>query len=392
LRPEDYIFSIEFAALDFSAAQFVRYAFKMEPFEKDWNYSNAERAFATYSTLPAGSYRFRVRSTNAEGVWSSKEAVIEVVVLPPLWQKTWFIALILTIITASLIGFYRYRIVSVEKANAKLEAIVQDRTAEVVAQNDKLLAFRQDITDSIEYARSIQKAMLPRESALKRALPEHFVLYKPRNVVSGDFYWFAEIGDKLLIAVADCTGHGVPGAFMSMIGNNLINEMTKVLGITAPEIILLGLDKGIRSALNQAETGNTDGMDIGVCVLDNLTRTIQFAGAKIPLLMISNGQAHLLKGNRNSVGGISTGSGELFQKHELAVEQPTVFYLYSDGFQDQFGGKDGRKMRSVNFRNLLVELHTEPMAKQHDLLQKHLTDWMGNHEQVDDILVFGFKW
>jgi serine phosphatase RsbU (regulator of sigma subunit) len=277
------------------------------------------------------------------------------------------------------------------------------------------------ITKSINYAKSIQQALLPRKEVLNDYLPESFIFFRPRDVVSGDFYWFTEVNrlndlyetkeefnnfeklkkqngqlvniqnNKFVLSAVDCTGHGVPGAFMSMIGYNLLDEIIAT-GHTRADIILNELHKGVRRALKQDVTENRDGMDMGLCVINNATRTISFAGAKNPLLYIKDGEIHELKADRNPIGGLQTEKKRKFQYQELSIDKPTSFYLFSDGFVDQFGGPKRRKFLMKNLKKLLIEIHGLPMAEQEKRLAKTFDEWKGTrNKQIDDVLVIGFK-
>jgi serine phosphatase RsbU (regulator of sigma subunit) len=250
----------------------------------------------------------------------------------------------------------------------------------------------EDISASINYARRIQTSMLPPDEKIQRIFPSSFIFYRPRDIVSGDFYWVAEVGDKSLIICADCTGHGVPGGFMSMIGMNLISEMIKVLGVNRPEVILSGLNMGIRNVLNQSVTQNRDGMDASVCVIDRQKKTLEFAGASQDLVYIVHKQENELvhiRGDRTSIGGLE--SKPSFTKHTLQIDAPITFYLSTDGYPDQHGGPHNRKIMKKGFREFLQQLTSLPIESQHQALDQHLVQWMGTNKQVDDILVIGVR-
>jgi serine phosphatase RsbU (regulator of sigma subunit) len=263
---------------------------------------------------------------------------------------------------------------------------------------------------SINYAQRIQGAMLPEESDLHHLVSDSFILFRPRDIVSGDFYWFTEtrqrtlenqlaFGDmigqdeyqsKILVAALDCTGHGVPGALMSMIGFNFLNDIEQK-GISQPNEILNTLHLSVRRFLKQDETANKDGMDAALCLIDPEERVLEFAGANRPLVYIQAGEMHVVKGDRSAVGGVDTNRNHRFTKHTVPLDQDTWVYLYSDGYQDQFGGKHGRKFMSKKLRELLLEIHQLPFAEQKQRLDQNLRQWMGNIPQIDDILVMGFK-
>jgi phosphoserine phosphatase RsbU/P len=303
--------------------------------------------------------------------------------------------------------------------NASLEAKVEVRTqelnkilAEVQEQHKIILDKNRDITSSIYYAKRIQTAILPNEEQMQACLGEHFVFYRPRDIVSGDFYWCEVVepkpiyeedaisgnrifqgvqNEKIVVAAVDCTGHGVPGAFMSMVGNDMLNNIVIQNGIVSPEQILYQLHKGIRSSLRQKSSQIYDGMDITICVIDREARTLEFAGAKNPIIIIQDGQITQIKGDKWGVGGHIIGTERVYQKHIIDISQPTYVYMFSDGFQDQFGGKDDRKFLIANLRKLLYEIHLMPFNEQKLRLDKILHNWQGEERQTDDILIVGFK-
>ncbi len=274
---------------------------------------------------------------------------------------------------------------ALEEANNALETQKQ-----LVEQKNKA------IMDSIRYAERIQNATLPQSELIHRAFPEAFVFFKPRDVVSGDFYWLwhdAQSG-RALIAAMDCTGHGVPGAFMSMKGDALLNQLVNAERVVSPEQILKEMDYEIRKGLKQDATHNKDGMDGTICLVDFQQRKLYFAGAKNPLIYFQEGEMHRIKGDSHPIGGASWGDEEAhFTLHEIDISTPTTFYIFSDGFQDQFGGKRNRKFLTKNFRQLLAKIHQKPMAEQHETLSQTIINYMeeGNAKQIDDILVVGVR-
>jgi hypothetical protein len=258
------------------------------------------------------------------------------------------------------------------------------------------------ITSSINYAKRIQEAFLPRIDKIREQLPESFVLLKPRDLVSGDFYWFhhiaarqdefSDIKEKILITAVDCTGHGVPGAFMSTIGTELLNQIIHLKGITSSDRILQELNRQIRISLNQEDNENKDGMDMALCVIHKAEKRIDFSGAKNPLIYIQNGELFHIKGDKHCIGGNQVVEPRIYTCHSISIDSPTMVYLFSDGFQDQFGGPEGKKYMIKNLKELLLRIHQLPMEEQKHLLEQELLTWQGDqHKQVDDILVVGFR-
>lgn len=262
---------------------------------------------------------------------------------------------------------------------------------QIESQKEEIQKTSQKITSSINYGKRIQDAILPSKKAMQAAFDELFVLYRPRDIVSGDFYWFTEVENKIVIAAVDCTGHGVPGAFMSMIGNDLLNEIVILLGHTEPGEILNELHRSIRDELRQTETGNRDGMDMALCVIDKEEKVLRFAGAKNPLIYIQGDKLRKISGDKLPVGGVQKAAERRFTTHEVAINQPTTFYIFSDGYQDQFGGEDGRKFMVRRFRDLLYQSRNLPLHLQAELLEEALNSWQGARKQTDDVLVMGFR-
>jgi serine phosphatase RsbU (regulator of sigma subunit) len=248
-----------------------------------------------------------------------------------------------------------------------------------------------EITASINYAKRIQESILPTEPKIAEALPEHFIFFRPRDIVSGDFYWFTQRNGKIIMAALDCTGHGVPGAIMSMLGDSYLNQIIKLQGIIDPQHILDSLHHHIGIALNQEETQNQDGMDIAISVIDPEKKTMEYAGAGRPILIIQEGKMEVLESCKLPVGGFQRDRERVFEKLTFDLTKPTCFYVFSDGFQDQFGGAKGRKFAKNRLEELLFEIHTKPMPEQKKLLNKTLVEWMGENRQMDDILIIGVK-
>lgn len=315
-------------------------------------------------------------------------------------------SLILGVLTLSILAFYIYK-------NLRQKKLYSEQIEE---QLHLIKHQHESITQSINYAQRIQTAMLPHERNLQHLLPESFILFKPKDVVSGDFYWFFNVktqntlnefdpenetgvddlpntveSQKIIVAAVDCTGHGVPGAFMSMIGYNLLNTIAHK-NIHEPDLILTELNKSVRFALQQYKNENKDGMDMAICTIDQKNKIVEFAGAKNPLIVIKNGVLEHIKGDKEAIGGSQGNAKRIYTKHTIAIDQPTTLYLFSDGYQDQFGGTDSRKFMIKNMKDLLLSIHQEPFAKQKEILDQTIEDWKGNSErQIDDLLVIGMR-
>lgn len=392
LSYEDYVFSFEFASLHFGGLQKKRFRYKLEGFDTDWTETDGKRAFASYTNIPAGNYIFMVMGTNSDGIWSSKKSSVRLTIRPPFWKTIWFISLLIIFVLFSAYAFYKRRINQIKMQKEFLEREVALRTQEISLQKDEIQQQNVNIKASISYAKNIQNAILAPISEIKKILPESFVLFKPRDVVSGDFYWFAALeNQKAVLAAVDCTGHGVPGAFMSLIGTNLLNEIIKTKKITSPSLILQAMNLNIKQTLNQSQNKIKDGMEMVLVLIDQSTKNLTFAGAGNPLVYVQNNELLSIRGFHSGVGGSQNEENIDFVDHQISFEQKTTFYLYSDGYQDQFGGAENRKFMVKRFKNLLFEASFLPSSMQEDFLFQTLEKWMGKRKQIDDILVIGFK-
>jgi serine phosphatase RsbU (regulator of sigma subunit)/CHASE3 domain sensor protein len=280
-----------------------------------------------------------------------------------------------------------------------LEQKVEERTAEVVRQKEeierqrvKLERLYNELTDSIKYAKRIQESILPPETLIKKELPESFVLFKPKDIVSGDFYWMEKVNEKVYFAAVDCTGHGVPGAFMSIVGSNLLNQIVKQE--SDPGEILNKLSKGIKDTLHQGieEGSSKDGMDIAFCVYDKKTKILQYAGAYNPLYIVRDGQLTEIKADKFPIGGaLLDNDSKSYTSHSIQLYKGDAIYIFSDGYADQFGGEKGKKFMVKQFRQLLLSIQNMSMEEQKTYLNNTIEAWRGKHEQVDDILIIGMR-
>lgn len=262
-------------------------------------------------------------------------------------------------------------------------------TEQIIAQKNK------DITSSITYGKRIQEAMLPEISKMTGEFSDCFVLNKPKDIVSGDFYWFNKLDDYVVFAVADCTGHGVPGAFMSMIGIDLLNQIVDDSSITTPAAVLENLDIKIKKALKQTGEGNetTDGMDIAFCEFvkgESSEVILRYSGAYRPLWLVRNNELIEFKADKYSIGGDVT-RDKKFKIHSISAQKDDVFYIFTDGCIDLFGGKKGKKFRANGLKELILKIHHLPMTEQEAIFTQTFNEWQGDLEQVDDMLIMGFK-
>lgn len=286
------------------------------------------------------------------------------------------------------------QIVSSYKKILQQKEEIEEKSQELEFALREIEKKNENIMSSIKYAKRIQDAMLPQVIQLQNFIPDLFILFRPRDVVSGDFYWFTERNNYMMLAAVDCTGHGVPGAFMSMLGETYLNQIVNIMGQTDPGEILNTLHHSIKSALKQDRTENRDGMDASLVVLNPERNKIKFAGARNPLVYINKNELEVIKGNKYSIGGkddLREGIKD-FETHEIALpEAQTTFYIYSDGYQDQFSINMQSKFMAKRYRKLLKKIHKYPMPEQLKILEHILEDWMRGTKQVDDILIIGFR-
>ena len=235
----------------------------------------------------------------------------------------------------------------------------------------------------------IQASIMPSEAKFKKMLQDSFIFYKPKDIVSGDFYWVEQVNELILFAAVDCTGHGVPGALVSVVGMNLLNQAVLEKGITNPAHILQHLDQGVHHTLSQH--GSTDGMDLALCSINLNTNELQYAGAHNPIYYVRNGKLIEHKGDNIFIGNNFEEKNKAFTSHSIQLEKGDCLYLFSDGYADQFGGPKGKKFMIKRFKEMLLEINNKPFEEQRSHIHWALTDWQGTTERVDDILVMGFE-
>lgn len=280
-----------------------------------------------------------------------------------------------------------------------LEMKVMERTEEVVRQKEeverqsrKVVELYKNVTDSIRYAKRLQESILPPDKRIKELLPRSFVYYRPKDIVSGDFYWIEKVDDKVIFAAVDCTGHGVPGAFMSLIGHNGLNQAVKERGKSRPSEVLKDLNTIAFEALHKDREQYLvrDGMDMALCAFDPQRNLLEYAGANCPLYIVRAGKVLAFSPDKNAIGSFDL-NGKSFTDHRIQLEPGDMVYIFSDGYADQFGGERGKKFLYRRFRDLLLQISELPEEDQRDMLQEAFNRWRGAHEQVDDILVMGLR-
>lgn len=399
-------FIFRFTAPIFNHEELTTYSYFLEGFDKDSSRFSTS-AEKEYTNLPEGDYVFVVRALSVLGD-PGTVARYSFTVLPPWYRTAWayciyFVVFVCTIYISIRLGAQRLRM-----QKEKLEIIVAERTAEVVEQNHKiemqnfeLESAYKGIKDSIHYAERIQHAILPVSSEIENSFSDSFVFFRPRDIVSGDFYWIIKRESLTWIACVDCTGHGVPGAFMSMIGNTILNEIVLEKKIESPEKILDLLHIRVRQALRQDSGGETrDGMDISICLVDHEKNKLSYAGANRALWMIRDKALIIVPPNKFSIGGDQGNTERRFTLHEMEIKTGDCIYLSSDGYADQFGGPKGKKFMVKRFQQLLLDICHLPMLQQKERVENAFDAWKNfgsgkeavrKLEQVDDVLVIGFR-
>ena len=389
--------SINLSAPFYLKERSTRYQYRIDRLMSDWSPWNTSRVVPLLYLEP-GEYNVRLRALNILGD-ISEEKSISFTIKPPFVQTFWFYLLVSIGVIIMLIGTIYLRERKLRYDKRILEGKVRERTAElelrkkqIEVQRDEIIKQKEEITGSITYASRIQNAILPEEALYRKLFKDYFVLFRPKDIVSGDFYWIHDKGDKISVAVADCTGHGVPGAIMSMLGVSLLNEIASNSNgkLLAGEVLELLREKVIFSL---KQTGSrdeaTDGMDISLCILDKETNRLQFAGAFNPMWLVREGKLTEFKGDKMPIGFHPKLSK--FKTSETIVQKGDALYLISDGYYDQFGGKNDKRFSSGRLKRLIKEIAKLPMGSQKDALNNRFDNWKGNSEQIDDVLILGIR-
>ena len=410
LSPSENFLKLVVFAPGYIKSNTMQYAFYIENLMQQWSNWGPSPEFNM--TLPPGRWKIHVKAKNLFGQ-ESEEKIIQIVIHKPFYQQWWFYMLIgaMVVLLAGAIVSLRIRYLEHEKA--VLEAKVKERTREIEEQKEEILSQRdalamqniliteqkskiehinKEITDSIRYAQHIQSSLLPNKAELDKVLPQYFVLYKPKDIVAGDFYWARRKDNKIFVAVADCTGHGVPGGFLTMLGISFLNEIFLNNRDWSPHEVLNQLrDKMISSLLREnQEQQAQDGMDIAFCIIDNDGKKIHFAAANSQAYLIRGQQVLELKGDKMPIG-LHVNANKSFTSSEIDFSAGDELFLFSDGYKDQIGGEDEKRLKSGAFKKILVDIYPQPVEIQQHLLEKTLADWKGPYDQTDDILVMGIK-
>ena len=401
--PADHIFSwnknhltFDFIGTSLTNPKRVKYRYMLDGLDKEWSPIVKEN-HVTYPDLKPGEYTFRVKSCNNDGVWNKEPVIYHFIITPPFWKTPWFWTTCGITVLLLIILFIYWRERKLKRENQILEQKVVERTETIQKQNLELEKKNEKITDSIDYAKRIQQAVFVSAEEMKSYPFEHFLFFQPKDIVSGDFYWSTKKSEhEYLIAAADCTGHGVPGAFMSLIGYNMLNYTTKDLGIDKPSAVLGMLRNLIRDTLKgngQDEKAVKDGMAIAFCRLDLKNMRLDYSGSYNPFYLIRNGILTEYKADRIPIGHSEEsehGQGA-FKDNNIEIKNGDMFYIFSDGFADQTGGPNKKKFFYGPFKELLQSISGLPMEQQKNKLQETITEWINGREQLDDITVIGIR-
>ena len=378
----DNIINFKIVAPVYLRQNLTQYQFYIDEIMTDWSTWTTETNHSMF--IPrSGDYTLQVRARDLWG-YVGDPVSLQFTIKAPFTKTTLFYLLLISSALLIILVVVHFREKQLQEKNRKLEMKVRERTAEIEAQKG-------EITSSIQYASRIQYAMLPMNDMFK-SFSDHFIIYKPKNIVSGDFYWIGENETHIFLTVADCTGHGVPGAFMSALGISILNEIiTHNANIQANTVLNL-LRERIKTSLHQTgkEGEAADGMDISLCVFKKNMRSIQFSGAYNSLLIFNGGELMEYKADRMPIG-IHYGNEPSFTNFEIKIKKGDLIYLLSDGLTDQFGGPDCSKFKKANLRKLLSEINLRPMSVQKEMIEAEFSLWKGNAEQVDDVTVIGVR-
>ncbi|HEY1040544.1 MAG TPA: two-component regulator propeller domain-containing protein [Bacteroidia bacterium] len=382
--------TFKFIGVSLTNPEKVKYEYTLEGFDRGWVPVNHLVHEATYTNLPAGKYIFKVRSANNDGVWS-EPATYSFTVKPPFWQTALFYVLVVVFTVFTIFVYDRVRTRKLKKAKQQLEHKVEERTIELAIKNAELAERNKDITDSIRYAKRIQEGSLLHHTDFSKIVPGSFIVFNPKDIVSGDFVWAKHHNDALYFAVIDCTGHGVPGAFLSIVANNLLEKTFAECKDREPSKLLDHLSYVASTALHSTTDGYQlrDGMDIALCKIDKGSGRIEFAGAYNSLYLVRDNKLVEYPADHVSIG--VTGEGKKYTNHSFTIEKNDLIYLFTDGFADQFGGDKGKKYKYSHFQEFLVKINTRAIEEQGHLLEKEFHEWKGKLEQIDDVTIVGVR-
>lgn len=375
--------SFHFIGVNESNANQVQYSYILEGIEKKWNKETTTN-YVKFENLPPNSYTFKVKAKNKNGIWSTP-LVYRFKIEPPWWKTWWFILILGVLFLCIIILYIKHREYKFKKQQIELENIVKERTAEIVLKNKLIIEKQKEIIDSINYAKRIQFTLLAHSDFLNQNIPNNFVYFNPKDIVSGDFYWAAKRNNKFYLAVCDSTGHGVPGAFMSLLNIGFLSEAINEKGIEKPNEVF----NFVRNRLieNISKEGQKDGFDGILICIDNTTQQITYAAANNRPNLIHNNTLIELETDRMPVG-LSERKMD-FKLHTIDAKQGDTLYLYTDGYPDQFGGPLGKKFKYKQLQQLILSNNSKSLFEIQNLLNETFHTWKGDSDQVDDVCIIG---
>ncbi|MCG8575859.1 MAG: SpoIIE family protein phosphatase [Flavobacteriales bacterium] len=361
------------------------YSFKLD--DNNWTPPH-KSSFFRLGGLSSGEHQLAIKAIGDHNL-ESEVITIKVMISGPLYQSALFWSIIIPLFLLLIYLIFRWRLHILKEREKQLEQTIKDRTEEIQLQKVEIETQHNEIKDSISYAKRIQEAILPAPRLIKSFLPESFVLYRPKDIVAGDFYWFESIGDTVIFAAADCTGHGVPGAMVSVVCHNALNRAVREFKLTQPDQILNKTRELVIETFEKSESNVKDGMDIAICSINTKTLELNFAGANNPIYIVNEGELNELKGDKQPVGIFE--NPRPFTNHTVQLKKGNLVYSFTDGFADQFGGEKGKKFKYRPFKELLVHQWQSKMSDQHDTINDIFESWKGDLEQVDDVCIIGIR-
>lgn len=384
---ENNSFRINFTVLDFNLPEKNSYRYRLIPVQTEWKNNNDEH-FVSFNELNVGEYEFQVIGANSDNIWNTKPISIKIRIVPPLYRSNGFYYLLgfMLIVLAAFVVYLRLRAAKYNRI--LLERTIDERTEEIKLKQKQLEKSNTELLDGISYAQKIQKAFLVGEKTLTKTLVNSFIYFRPKEKVSGDFYWISLEKDHLIIAAGDCTGHGVPGAMLSVIGTTLLNKIVHEEKIYNPGEILTKLNYQFFHQLNVDEKSVRDGMDVSIIAIDIKNKKMLFASARNNGSMIIEGMLSEFKAQRETIG---ENENVLFKTKEVIYAPQATYYLYSDGYKDQFGGPQMKKLASKQFKDILCKGSKIEMNGQRNYFSRFIKDWQGHNSQTDDNMIIGFK-
>lgn len=385
--------AFEVAIKDFESISKRRhFVHKMEGVDEKWINYNSGQEVVRYTNLPSGKYQLRISEVLDNGKIEQEGLKLTVKIKRPIWEKWWFIVIVSVLVLAAVFFLIRHRTRKIKRQNRMLEDKVALRTEEIKRSNQELRTQREALDGNVRYASRLQNSLLPKRDKVDQGFQENFIFFKPRDVVSGDFYWYEKIGSKKILVAADCTGHGVSGAFVSVMGITFLKTIVRTMKVTNPSKILRLLHEEMNMSFNEENGKIRDGMDISILCYDEETKILEVSSAMNSVLLVDqNKNVRRIKGDKLPIGGDEKAYKNMgdYTLHSIPVDEKCMVYIFSDGFQDQFGGERGSKFMSTTFRELLAENSSLSITEQYDILEKTFYDWKGDYKQVDDVLVMG---